>query len=320
MLHLWGSFGNHTEERVDNILLHGFKPAIFCGNNCVDLVLKTGETPGTRPEGRQSILLNREELLKKLFLSIDIPIPQTLGPLSKVVRLVACSSAHLIFATDNSCYAVGHGPQGQLGLGTGILTATIPERIPIAQGETPRSISVSDFHSCIVTHPHGYLYTFGCGAFYRLGHGTDDNNCFVAKRVDCLLAVGAWSSDGQTLGVEKVSCSQWHTAVLTTGVHDVYCWGWNNFGQVSDADESNDDLIMPLSKRARIENSRTQSAGRLILGGTIQPKKKMIVEPERVCSLDLLSDGPEPTDEVIDLACGNRFTAFLTRRGHILVM
>lgn len=247
------------------------------------------------------------------------------------VKIIACSKYHCLFGTLAAVFSLGQGSYGQLGLGENILSVSTPKLVTLPDGESPRSIAVSDFHSCIVTSPNGLLYTFGCGAFYRLGHG-DDHDLFVPRRVDSLMAVGSWLPNGQSLGIEKVSCSIWHTLVLTSGVHDVYSWGWNNFGQCSDIDEDttfdfDDDRQ---SKRLKSMHSAelpshntTESCNLSIPKSTVQQRKKMIIHPERITSLDVLDEEghkDKPSCHIVDIACGHRFSAFLTASGDILIM
>jgi len=49
----------------------------------------------------------------------------------------------------------------------------------------------------------GQVYTFGSGAYYRLGHGTDDGDALLPTEVEALG------------GIRIVACSsgRWHTVV-----------------------------------------------------------------------------------------------------------
>jgi alpha-tubulin suppressor-like RCC1 family protein len=240
------------------------------------------------------------------YCKIEPPPRSILQPAE--VLLIACGNGHCLLGTKRHVFSLGSGTYGQLGLGSSITTAEIPRLLDFPNGETPRCLAVSDLHSCVVTSPNGYLYTFGCGAFSRLGH-TDDQDFFSPHRVDALMSVGEWLPNGQSLGIAKVACSLWHTVVLATGTHDVFCCGWNNFGQCgNDLDKLDWDEQLPAKKRAKVDRSSISSED--------QSSCEMIRTFERIVSLDILDSNE---DFVQDIACGHRFTAFLTNRGNILI-
>lgn len=262
------------------------------------------------------------------------------------VTAVACSDSHALIATKSSVYALGHGSYGQLGLGESVLSTDQLQELTLQPGESPRSIAVSNYHSCLVTAPYGHLYTFGCGAFYRLGHGEDDTNYFHPHRVESLLSVGAWQPDGSSTGIAQVCCGLWHTVVLTTGMRDVYVWGWNNFGQCGDESTAADGDTSTNSGHSSRLHSRSEIDGSHVElvagqhGQGSQKKFKMLIEPTRLSSLDSLfssysdvrrSDGfaimevdedneEDDEDSVVEIAAGSRFTALRTQHGHLLVM
>ena len=91
-------------------------------------------------------------------------------------------------------------------------------------------IACGSNHSIVVVEPGGEVYTFGCGAYLRLGHG-DDQNRQSPTLVTALQGVGSLLSDGRMSGCVLVSADTWHS-VAVSGSGDVYGWGWNHFGQI----------------------------------------------------------------------------------------
>jgi alpha-tubulin suppressor-like RCC1 family protein len=62
------------------------------------------------------------------------------------------------------------------------------------------------------------VYTFGSGAYFKLGHGQGDEDEAAPR---CLL--GLWSAGLR--GVRAVACGRFHMVLLAEETRDVYVWG-----------------------------------------------------------------------------------------------
>jgi alpha-tubulin suppressor-like RCC1 family protein len=204
-------------------------------------------------------------------------------PIKLDVKSITCGNNRCLILASGGVYSVGVGNHGELGLGERIVRTEEFIRISsLPSNEVAFNIAVGPNHSCILTKPYGFLYTFGCGAYYRLGHG-DDENCYIPRRVELLTAVGSLNEKCLPTGVKMVACGTWHTIAVANGSNDVYGWGLNKFGQVGiDAGIGN-----------------------------------IIEEPERLSILENLFD--EACQEIVKVCCGSRFSCFLLSTHEVVV-
>ena len=131
------------------------------------------------------------------------------------VTAVACGDYHTLVATaTNGLYAFGLGLSGRLGNGS---EEDQYSPVQIISGNLASKqilkISAGGHHSAAIVHP-GVLYTWGGGAFGKLGHGSDTSSCLVPKLVTSLSHVR----------VSQVALGQQHSAALTVG-GEIFVWG-----------------------------------------------------------------------------------------------
>lgn len=116
------------------------------------------------------------------------------------IKQIAAGDTHCLVLTDDSkLYTVGTGKNGELGTGTRIgFTKMLQKVVNFTkkhfQGnrvdkletvdEDIKFIAAGSHYSAMISAT-GSLYTFGCGAYYRLGHGSDDD-CLFPTRVEAL--------------------------------------------------------------------------------------------------------------------------------------
>ena len=198
------------------------------------------------------------------------------------VQSVSCGSSHAIVLARSSLFAIGSGPNGELGLGESKTVVPQFEEISIPCGEVAFSIAAGSHHSCFITKPHGYVYSFGCGAYYRLGHGNDSNQ-YYPKRIEALIGVGDFDPiAATTLGIKLVACGEWHTIAVSNGANDVYGWGWNKFGQLGDLAE------------------------------------QVVEYPERISVFN--DEGTDMDEDILQVACGSSFSALTTSSNRLHIM
>ena len=229
----------------------------------------------------------------KMSLTCRLTLTQHVFTLSRPVLQIACSEAHVLFATDLELFAFGHGPHGQLGLGRHVLSVLHPTKIALSTKETPRCIATSHEHSCVVTSPHGTVYSFGHAKYARLGFDTgNDNNVYEPTVVEGLLGTGQLLPNGTTTGIDYVACGKWHSIAISAQTNDVYGWGWNKFAQLG---------------------SNTSSL--------LEHKDSMIGFPQRLSFLDdILGEEVDETNRICHLTAGTRYSAILTKGSKLVIM
>ncbi|GAB0100562.1 Probable E3 ubiquitin-protein ligase HERC2 [Sergentomyia squamirostris] len=150
---------------------------------------------------------------------------------------------YLALNAEQQVYSWGSGEHGRLGHGD-IQPREIPTRIAFFTDKPIISVHCGTSYSAAIG-VNGELYTWGCGAYRRLGHETSDDklvptvvNFFLGQRVrDVALGTG----DAHTLCVTEVG--------------SVYAWGDGEYGKLgtgSNYDCDKPTLVEGISKVARI--------------------------------------------------------------------
>ena len=115
------------------------------------------------------------------------------------VDQIAVGDSHcLILAVGGALFSFGSGSCGELGLGSEIPYSPTLQRVVFPDNVDVKYIAAGSYYSAAIAKS-GILYTFGCGAYYRLGHGSDDN-VYVPKKIEALEGVGMLLPDGTSTG------------------------------------------------------------------------------------------------------------------------
>ena len=149
-------------------------------------------------------------------------------PTVRTVRKISCGDNHCLVLCGTSCFSYGSNAYGELGVGVRSEHRNTLQAVHISPSLQISDIAAGNTYSALVTRC-GQVYTFGNGAYFKLGHG-DDEDRLVPTRVVELENVGEFQSNGTFAGVKYIACGRWHTVVVTHGTNDVYGWGWNKFG------------------------------------------------------------------------------------------
>ena len=152
--------------------------------------------------------------------------PKRVEALASVsVRALACGYAHTAALTsDGAVYTWGGGNDGQLGHGDTSHQHT-PKRVEALASVSIRALACGEYHTAALTSD-GAVYTWGYGAYGRLGHG-DTSRQHTPKRVEALASTS----------VRALACGGSHTAALTSD-GAVYTWGDSHCGQLGHGDMS----------------------------------------------------------------------------------
>jgi hypothetical protein len=147
--------------------------------------------------------------------------------------------------------------------------------VHLAGEELVSEIAAGHNYSALVTALTGDVYTFGNGAYYKLGHGDDEDRLVPTRVVE--LEVGAFRMDGTTSGVQHIACGTWHTVVVAKGTNDVYGWGWNKFGNLG---------ANPTSRNSTRSSAGVGAGGADGAGGRVEHREEIVSLPRRIEDLD----------------------------------
>lgn len=123
----------------------------------------------------------------------------TLITFERVILQIAAGESHCLVITDgNFLFSFGTGSCGELGIESTPTYANTLQLVRFPNNDGVKYIAAGSYYSAAISVA-GILYTFGCGAYYRLGHGTDEN-CNVPRKVEALEGVGMPGPHGTSSG------------------------------------------------------------------------------------------------------------------------
>ncbi|KAL8450670.1 hypothetical protein Emag_003110 [Eimeria magna] len=128
-----------------------------------------------------------------------------------VTHAAAGSKHSLCCLADGSCWAWGAGAGGRLGLGH-TRGALLPTLLDSLLQQQIVFVAAGESHSAALD-TRGCAYTWGSGAFFRLGHG-DEADCPTPRIIESLGGVP----------IMQIACGTFHTlAVSLSGL--LFAWG-----------------------------------------------------------------------------------------------
>uniref|UniRef100_A0A0E0HFH7 RCC1-like domain-containing protein n=1 Tax=Oryza nivara TaxID=4536 RepID=A0A0E0HFH7_ORYNI len=164
------------------------------------------------------------------------------------VKAIACGGRHSAVVTDSgTLLTFGWGLYGQCGQGNtdDILSPTCVSAI---MGVKIQRVAAGLWHT-VCTSADGDVYSFGGNQFGQLGTGSDQAE-IVPKLVE--------ASKLENKHARGVSCGARHSAVITDK-GDVFCWGWNKYGQLGLGDST--DRNVPCQVPVEAYNPLNVSCG-----------------------------------------------------------
>jgi hypothetical protein len=129
----------------------------------------------------------------------------------------------MVLTKTGDVFCCGRGSSGELGIGGKVPWQNTFEKI---NGLDECVDIAAGSHFSVAVTSNGGVYTFGCGAYYRLGHGSDDDVLYP-KQV----------SELEGIHIESCSCGAWHTVVVASGTRDIFGFGWNKYRQLGSTSE-----------------------------------------------------------------------------------
>lgn len=128
---------------------------------------------------------------------------------------------HLIFTVGTICYLISNKEKGS-NLRE-IFAENNKNEAPAMNCEISEEIikcSSGNGHALLLSSL-GEVYSLGNGNHGELGRGSFDNQ-EIPKKIEFL----------SSLKIIDIACGSWHSIALSDD-YNVYVWGWNNFGQLS---------------------------------------------------------------------------------------
>ena len=173
----------------------------------------------------------------------NIPVAvSTVGVLSgKTITAISAGGYHTCALTSdvtNNAYCWGRNLEGQLGnaLTTSSNIPVAVSTVGVLSRKTITAISAGDSHTCALTsEATNNAYCWGFNLKGQLGNAlTTSSNIPVA-----VSTVGVLS--GKT--ITEIDAGGYHTCAITTeAINNVYCWGWNDVGQLGNASTTDSNI------------------------------------------------------------------------------
>jgi len=147
----------------------------------------------------------------------------------RVVAVSAGGGHSLAITADGSVWSWGWGCRGQLGHGDE-QNQLLPKKIEALAGQRVLSVSSAGEHSLVIT-ADGAVWSWGCGAFGRLGHG-DQQKQLLPKKVEAF-------ADQR---VVTVSAASMHSLAVTAD-GAVFAWGEAEHGCLGHGEDLSNQLL-----------------------------------------------------------------------------
>ena len=147
----------------------------------------------------------------------------------RVVAVSAGTLHSLAITADGAVWSWGGGAFGKLGHGDE-QQQLLPKKVEALAGQRAIAVSAGTRHSLALT-ADGAVWSWGDGAFGKLGHG-DEQNQLLPKKIELLAGQRAIA----------VSAGEYHSTALTTD-GAVWSWGYGGYGQLGHGDEQ--DQLLP---------------------------------------------------------------------------
>ncbi|MCB1538760.1 MAG: hypothetical protein KDJ49_07310 [Alphaproteobacteria bacterium] len=138
-----------------------------------------------------------------------------------------------IRASDHRIFCWGYNWAGQLGDGT-TTSSSVPIPLSSSGGwDTTqwKSVSVGNANTCAIRLSDEHLFCWGGGGYYALGNGGGANTSVPVS----LSSSGGWD----TMQWSKVAVGYFGACAIRKSDSQMFCWGYNAFGQVGDGTTAN---------------------------------------------------------------------------------
>jgi alpha-tubulin suppressor-like RCC1 family protein len=180
-------------------------------------------------------------------------VPTRLGPEAFGGIPVVCASAgddHTIALTaDGRVWAWGSGREAQQGSNSRKSACEPVAIAPASFGRAPVAmVAAGDDHSLALT-AEGDVYSWGRGAWGRLGHGDE---------LDCLSPTMLTRTALANSPAVCVAAGKFHSAAVTSD-GSVWLWGWGEWGQLGAGDTHNRPTPARLKPEVAFGDSRVMT-------------------------------------------------------------
>ncbi len=142
---------------------------------------------------------------------------------NNTISQVNGGSAHACALKNGSVYCWGNNGTGQLGTGNTTNSSTAVLVTAGAMGNSDVS-QIAVGYSSVCALKNGSAYCWGSNGSGQLGDGTTTNRTSP-------VAIDGTAMGGNS-GISQIAIANTHTCAIKNGA--LYCWGFNNVGQVGD--------------------------------------------------------------------------------------
>ena len=255
-LHKSISFLKSLNKRVHIISAGDCMICFGCLNETFAFGLNTVEVLQNTSNDSGSVVRKSINNSKTTYNDMIIPKLQLLEPSFHPVHIAVGLFHILVVDSDGDVWSVGQGQSGELGVGSKVqfqtnLTKVMPLELPSEVDEyedeewskenakdkkevkmlavrvyagaktsvivAQKRCATGKEDTTVTDDTEECVYLFGSGAYYKLGHGLDEDE--LAPRYH----QGLWQ--GGLRGIQEVACGRFHMSLLAKDTNDVYLWG-----------------------------------------------------------------------------------------------
>ena len=172
----------------------------------------------------------------------SVPSPLYMGGIlsGKTIKSLSFGQNGCVIASDSLAYCWGFNVNGGRGNNT-TTDSLVPTAVytgGVLSGKTIKQITSGYGTSCVIASDN-LAYCWGTGSYGELGNNTTGGFSSVAVAVN---TTGVLS--GKTI---KYIASQWDTSCVIASDNQVYCWGYNGFGQLGNGTKTDSPVPVAVS-------------------------------------------------------------------------
>ena len=163
--------------------------------------------------------------------NINSSTPIRVSGLDSVISVVAGGDFSMALKSDGTVWAWGLNDFGQLGINS-TTNHSLPQQLPLTN---VKEIAAGEYHALALLETNGTVMAWGGNKEGRVGNGTTDNQLSPVNV--------SGPATGNLTSITHITAGNRHSLALKSD-GTVYAWGWNNYGQIGDA--SNTDRTLPV--------------------------------------------------------------------------
>ncbi|ETR70996.1 MAG: hypothetical protein OMM_02820 [Candidatus Magnetoglobus multicellularis str. Araruama] len=171
--------------------------------------------------------------------NINSSTPIRVSGLDSVISIVAGGDFSMALKSDGTVWTWGLNDFGQLGINN-TTNQNLPQQLSLAN---VKEIAAGEYHALALIETDGTVMAWGGNKEGRVGNGTTENQLSPVNV--------SGPATGNLTSIMHISAGNRHSLALKSD-GTVYAWGWNNYGQLGDASNTDKTKAVQVSALSNV--------------------------------------------------------------------